>query len=67
MRAGPSGEAEVLSVLRRGLAVAVVEESGNWRRIRIAAAATGEPQEGWVFRTFLDESRTPPVQAAELE
>jgi hypothetical protein len=59
MRGGPSVQTEVIGVLAPGMRVAVIEESGNWRRVRFDRIVTDGPQEGWVHRSFLDETGVP--------
>jgi len=48
LRAGPSTKVGVVAPLERGVSVTVLEERGEWIRVR-AAAAQGKPlREGWV-------------------
>jgi hypothetical protein len=56
VRSGPSSTAEIVSALQKGQKVATFEKRGSWTRIRMAASpGKTEPQEGWIFSSFLDE------------
>ena len=48
LRADPSTEAERLGTLARDDAVEVLEDAGDWLRVR-----TSEGEEGWVAARFL--------------
>jgi hypothetical protein len=59
-RAGPSGKAQVLGTLPRGLEVAALEQRGEWTRVRVAAkSADSAPEEGWIYAPFLKSSDSP--------
>ena len=62
LRAGPSTKVGIVAPLDKGVAVTIVEERGEWIRVR-AAAAEGKPlREGWVKVSQIKETTpvTPP-------
>lgn len=68
VRASPSATARVVSTLRRGLRVSMVEQHGNWTSVRIEAdKANTKPLYGWVYGPFLqvetDDKAAQHVQA----
>ncbi len=50
VRVGPSAKSKAVAILKRGAAVAVIEERGAWARVRVDGG-----QEGWVFGTNLKD------------
>jgi len=62
LRAGPSTKVGIVAPLDKGVAVTIVEERGEWIRVR-AAATQGKPlREGWVKVSQIKETTpvTPP-------
>jgi hypothetical protein len=56
LRAGPSTKVGIIASLEPGLGVTIVEDRGEWIRVR-AAAAEGKPlREGWVKVSQLKET-----------
>jgi len=54
VRAGPSATAKVVSTLRQGLRVLVIEQRGGWTSVQIVGDnASTKPLEGWVYGSFL--------------
>jgi len=54
VRANPSTEAELVSTLRRGLKVVMLETRGNWTLVRIGGENDQSPSlQGWVYTSFL--------------
>ena len=61
VRAGPSGAAEIISTLQRGLKVATLGHSGNWKLVQIDDKKI-QPRQGWVYHSVLqyaDDSDKP--------
>lgn len=48
-RAEPGLESRVISVLKRGLTVVVIEENEHWYKVQLA-----DGQGGWIYREFLE-------------
>jgi uncharacterized protein YgiM (DUF1202 family) len=60
VRAGPSGNAEVISALQAGAKVATVEQRGNWTLVQMdGESGNAKPRQGWVYRSFLKDSDGP--------
>lgn len=56
VRSAPSGDAEVVLTLTRGTKVTPVEQRGSWTRIQVRRDdGSGQPQEGWIFTSFLKD------------
>lgn len=55
LRSLPSVSAGVLTSLKSGTQIAVLENRGNWDRIQISDEG-GIVQQGWVYRSFLAEA-----------
>jgi hypothetical protein len=61
VRAAPSTEAKIVSMLPRGVKVATIEERGSWHLIRIEGAGRDtQPRQGWVNASFLKREATRP-------
>ena len=56
LRAGPSTHDKVVTTLKRGVTVAIVEERGKWTRVRLPAHGKSAVDEGWVYNTYLKEA-----------
>jgi hypothetical protein len=55
VRSGPSATADVVTTLQRGASVATIEQRGSWTLVRIAGeGGKTEPQQGWVYSSFLE-------------
>jgi hypothetical protein len=52
VRASPSGTAEIISTLQRGLKVATLGYSGNWKCVQIDDKNI-QPRQGWVYHSVL--------------
>jgi hypothetical protein len=53
VRADPSAAARVVSTLRRGLKVLVIEQRGNWTSVQIEGDKANARPLGWVYGSFL--------------
>jgi hypothetical protein len=61
VRAEPAKDAAVVAKIPRGVEVAVMEERGNWLRVRAEATAGQSAGEGWVHATLVKDA-TPRAQ-----
>jgi hypothetical protein len=58
MRAQPATDAAVLTSLKRGAPVAILEKSGNWDRVE-ASGEAGQVLQGWVYGSYLSDAASP--------
>jgi hypothetical protein len=68
VRARPSGTAEVISTLQRGLKVATLGYSGNWKLVQIDDKKV-QPRQGWVYHSVLqyeEDSDKPPLAIGDI-
>jgi uncharacterized protein YgiM (DUF1202 family) len=66
VRAEPAKDATVVAKIPRGVEVAVMEERGNWLRVRAKAAEGEAAGEGWVHATLVkDAASAAPTKAEE--
>jgi hypothetical protein len=57
VRSDPSTSASVIAKLPPGVQVNVMERHGSW--VHVAMMAGGKKEDGWVYRTFLQDSAPP--------
>jgi uncharacterized protein YgiM (DUF1202 family) len=56
LRSGASTNAQVITTLRRGLNVTVIDEQGGWMLVRVEDDARNLQRQGWVFGSFIQEA-----------
>ncbi len=54
LRQGPSMDSKIISVLKKGTKLTVLEEKAGWLRVRL-----GDGTEGWVAKTMTAEGTQP--------
>ena len=60
-RAGPGLDGRVISVLRKGLPVSIVTESGQWYYVQLADGTTG-----WICRKYVEVKPATPEASGEV-
>lgn len=56
LRAEPDTKAAVMTTLRRGVHVSLLERRGNWARVHLDSSAEKPAKDGWVFAASLRAS-----------
>jgi SH3-like domain-containing protein len=52
----PHTSAAVVTTLKRGVQVSLLERRGNWARVHVDSSGGKAPSDGWIFAASLRES-----------